>query len=168
MDTPKENLYFAVVFCLRLLWDEIYDTWTKVSGDMGLTVTEEQILWVVWLFRSSTLTDIARRLRRDKGTISKSMYSLEENGLVVRKVGQDRRTFEFEITKEGALLCQELINAHGTDWGFTKAFRSLAQEEQKVFVELILKLTRDIEGDRYVSELVRRLGRIGESHNIDP
>ncbi|NLJ74087.1 MAG: winged helix DNA-binding protein [Firmicutes bacterium] len=167
MDTPRENLYFVTVFCLRLLWDEIYDAWTKVSGDLGLTVTEEQILWVVWLFSSSTLTDIARRLRRDKGTISKGIFSLEESGLVIRKVGEDRRTFEFEITKEGQMLCQALARAHGKDSEFFRAFQGFTQEEQEYFADLILRLARDIEGDHYAAELIKHIGRIGES-DIDP
>ena len=79
--------YITTAYCLRLLWDRIYEGWSKSASDQGVTVTEEQVLWAIWLMGCGTVTEVARRLRRDKGTISKCVYSLEESGLIIRKAG---------------------------------------------------------------------------------
>src|SRR5690554_5661737 len=101
MDNPRNSLDFLTICCLRLLWDDIYENWMMVPQDAGLTVTEEQILLVLRLASASTVTEAAFILQRDKGTISKSIFSLERNGLVRRKVLEDRRYSEFTLTAKG-------------------------------------------------------------------
>lgn len=160
MEVLNESLYVTTVFCLRLLWDTIYDGWAKISSDMGLTVTEEQVLWAIWLFDSSTVTEVASRLQRDKGTISKCIYSLEESGLVLRKAGVDRRSYEFKITEEGEKLRQRLSVAHGCSSPVSQAFAKLTDAEQKMFLSLVAKLSQHIEGEAYVSEVIHHLARV--------
>ncbi len=163
LNGSKETEYLTVVMCLRLLWDNIYDYWAKAASDQGLTVTEEQVLWVIWLFDSSTVSDVARRLHRDKGTISKCIYSLEENGLVVRKAGIDRRSYTFELTEEGNRIRKSLGSAHRTHSVFREAFAKLTTEEQETLLRLLMKLSADIEGEAYLSRLVKALKMIGEA-----
>lgn len=99
MNNPRGSLDYVTICCLRLLWDEIYDNWVKVAQDAGLTVTEEQILLAIWLSEESTVTEVAFLLQRDKGTVSKGVYSLERNGLVERKTGQ--RSSLFAVYTDG-------------------------------------------------------------------
>lgn len=162
MGVSKDSLYIATVFGLRLLWDSIYDDWSKSSADKGLTVTEEQVLWAIWLFDSSTVTEVASRLQRDKGTISKSIYSLEENGLIVREAGVDRRSYEFKITPEGEKLRRELGPAKNHISLFFRAFHKLTETEQRTFLDITLKLAKHIEGEAYVNEAIHHLERIAE------
>ncbi|HHT37522.1 MAG: MarR family winged helix-turn-helix transcriptional regulator [Candidatus Wallacebacter cryptica] len=162
MDDSKETRYLTVVFCLRLLWDSIYESWTKAAADQGLTVTEEMVLWAVWLSDSSTVSDVASRLQRDKGTISKCIYSLEENGLIIRKAGSDRRSFTFELSEEGHKIRKSLGGAHRLHSVFLTAFRSLPDGEQKTLFDLLLKLVSKLEGEDYVSKMTKSLTLIDE------
>ncbi|HHY10287.1 MAG TPA: winged helix-turn-helix transcriptional regulator [Firmicutes bacterium] len=160
MNVPRKSRYVTTVFCLRLLWDSIYDDWTKVTSDVGITVTEEQILWVIWLFDSCTVTEAARYLKRDKGTVSKCIYSLEESGLIFRQPGIDRRSYAFKITDEGERMRQNLERNHGISSVFARALNNLNEKEQKEFLSLLLKITEQIEGKSYTSLLVQSLARI--------
>lgn len=173
-DNPRNSLDFVTICCLRLLWDDIYDNWMILAQDAGLTVTEEQILLVLWLARASTVTEVAFILQRDKGTISKSIFSLERNGLVVRQTLDDRRYSEFTLTEKGEEMSQELIQAHkkGRGMGFAQGFLALEEDERLAFVQTAFKLTRYIYGDNYVStvhqlrnlpdEAKRLIGRLME------
>jgi len=113
MSVGCEARYITTAYCLRLLWDRIYEGWSKSASDQGVAVTEEQVLWAIWLMGCGTVTEVARRLRRDKGTISKCVYSLEESGLIIRKAGPDRRSYVFELSPEGDRVRLGLAKAHG-------------------------------------------------------
>ena len=157
MDVPRSSLDFITICCLRLLWDEIYDNWVEVAQDVGLTVTEEQILLVLWLAKASTVTEVASTLQRDKGTISKSIFSLERNGLVVRQTLDDRRFSEFTLTEKGEQLSLELIDRHieGQKMAFAQGFLTLDEEERTAFARTALKLVRYVYGDNYISAIQR-------------
>lgn len=163
MTGSEDSRYLTVVFCLRLLWDNIYDSWSKAAADQGLTVTEEQVLWAIWLFDSSTVSDVAMRLRRDKGTISKCLYSLEENGLIVRRAGVDRRSFTFELTEEGNQVRQRLGSRHRACSGFREVYAKLTAEEQETLLKLLLKLASGVEGEIHLARLVEALAIVGNA-----
>ena len=152
MDNPRGSLDFVTICCLRLLWDEIYDNWVKVAQDVGLTVTEEQILLAIWFFGESTVTEVASILQRDKGTVSKGVYSLERNGFVTRKTGQDRRYSEFTLTEMGEKVRLELVEKHvkGQGLAFAQGFLNLDDEERIAFARTAAKLVRYAYGDNYV------------------
>jgi len=57
------------------------------------------------------VTDVAQILQRDKGTISKSVYSLECQGLVTRGTGEDRRYSCFNLTEKGEKVRQEVAQS---------------------------------------------------------
>mgnify|MGYP000927228958 CR=1 FL=1 len=157
MNNPRNSLDFVTVCCLRLLWDEIYGNLMEVAQDAGLTVTEEQILMAIWLSKESTVTEIAFIVQRDKGTVSKGVYSLELNGLVARKVGQDRRYAVFTLTEMGERVNEELLAKHGQGQGlaFAQGFLNLNEEERDSFVHIAFKLVRYVYGDSYVSSICR-------------
>lgn len=162
MKTPREQLYLAVT-SFRLLWGEIYEDWAKSTADFGLTVTEESILWILWSHKSSTVTELAQRLQRDKGTISKSIYSLEENGFVSRKYGENRRSFRFDITETGEDVLRRMTSEHARKWRLAKALDDLSDKEREVFLELARKLAEFIAGELRVYELQKTVTRICES-----
>ncbi|NLJ81254.1 MAG: winged helix-turn-helix transcriptional regulator [Firmicutes bacterium] len=160
MEVPRASRYITTVFLLRLLWDTIHNDWSKSASNWGLTVTEEQVLWAVWLFDSCTVSEIARHLQRDKGTVSKCVFSLEENGLIVREPGADRRSYGFRITAEGNEIRENLASIHGSNCIFARGLRGLTEEEQKAFLDLLLKITKRIEGKPYTAFVVHNLSRI--------
>lgn len=162
MDIPQKGRYITTVFALRLLWDSIYDAWSKGCSDRGITITEEQVLWAIWLLDSSTVTGVASVLRRDKGTISKSIYSLEENGIVVREPGIDRRSYVFRLSTKGNELRKSLSVAHGSNSAFSEALTTLSEDEQHAFIETVLKLAHYIEGETYVHRIVNSLTKVVE------
>lgn len=155
MDNSRGSLDFLTIYCLRLLWDEIYDNWVKVAQDAGLTVTEEQILLAIWLAEESTVTEVAFILQRDKGTVSKGVYSLERNGLVARKVGQDRRYSEFALTDIGEEVRLELVEKHGRGQrlAFAQGFLLLDEAERNAFTLTAFKLARYVYGDNYIENI---------------
>lgn len=160
MELQIGNLYISTVFFLRLLWNSIYTDWSKSSDDHGLTVTEETSLWVIWLLGSATITEIASGLQRDKGTISKAMFSLEENGFVEREAGVDRRSYEFRISPAGDVLRRNLERVHGRDSAFARAFSTLSEEERNSFARIAMKLAAGIEGETYARAAVQHLAKI--------
>ena len=152
MNNPRGSLDYVTICCLRLLWDEIYDNWVKVAQDAGLTVTEEQILLAIWLSEESTVTEVAFLLQRDKGTVSKGVYSLERNGLVERKTGQDRRYSQFTLTEMGHHVRSELAERHNQGQGlaFAQGFLLLDEAERAAFTRTAFKLARYVYGDHYI------------------
>lgn len=161
MGNARGSLDFATVCCLRLLWDEIYDNWVEVAQDAGLTVTEEQILFVVSFAPESTVTEVAFILQRDKGTVSKSLYSLEKNGLVARRTYLDRRYSGFTLTERGAAVLQELKEVHirGHGLAFAQGFLALNEDERTAFARTAFKLVKYVYGDDYVSK-VQQMGNL--------
>lgn len=164
MDHPRGSLDFIAICSLRLLWDEIYDNWVNVAQDAGLTVTEEQILLAIWLAGESTVTEVAFLLQRDKGTVSKGVYSLERNGLVARQIGQDRRYSKFTLTEMGKQLQTELVDKHiqGQGLAFAQGFLMLDEEERQAFTRTAFKLARYVYGDSYI-EQIRQLSNLPKS-----
>ncbi len=155
MDKPRGSLDFVVICCLRLLWDEVYDNWEEIAQNAGLTVTEEQILLAIWLSEESTVTEVAFLLQRDKGTVSKAVYSLESNGLLARKTGHDRRYSEFTLTEMGEQVRLELVEKHGQGRGlaFAQGFLRLDDEERNAFARTAFKLARYVHGDNYIENI---------------
>lgn len=152
MDNGRDSLDFITIYCLRLLWDEIYANWEQIAVDAGLTVTEEQTLLAIGFARGSTVTDVAQILQRDKGTISKSVYCLECQGLVTRETGEDRRYSCFNLTEKGEKVRQEVAQKHlsGRGLAFAEGFLKLPEEERHAFTRTAFKLTRHVYGDDYI------------------
>ena len=161
MSVGCEARYITTAYCLRLLWDRIYEGWSKSASDQGVTVTEEQALRAIWLMGCGTVTEVARRLRRDKGTISKCVYSLEESGLIIRKAGPARRSYVFELSPEGDRVRLGLAKAHGRHSVVYRALATLDEEEQEALLRIILKVLADVEGETYMENVVRALSAIG-------
>lgn len=157
MDLHREHLDLMVMYGLRLLWDEISTNWGKLARDMGLTLTEVQILWIISLSHSSTVTEVAYCLQRDKGTVSKSIYSLEQNGLIQRSEGEDRRFYDFTVSEKGNELLNQLGEAHAKGFGltFVKAFVNLEKEERESFAQIIIKLVRQVYGEHYILDFCK-------------
>ncbi len=155
MNLNREYLDYVVICGMRLIWDEINANWSKLARDVGLTVTEEQVLWVISFSDSSTVTEIAYILQRDKGTISKCVYSLEQNGFLTRFEGKDRRFYEFTLTKAGSDLIKELTRRHSETKGLTvaRALMELSKEERDFFARTIVKLVKRVYGEKYIFDL---------------
>lgn len=155
MESERRSLDLLAAWCLRLLWDGVYDSWVQVAQDAGLTVTEEQILFAIWLSEGSTVTEAAFLLQRDKGTVSKALYSLEVSGLVTREVLRDRRYAEFRLTPRGEKLLQDLLTRHVRvqDLAFAQGFLSLDEGERLAFLRTAFKLVRCVYGNEYIVKL---------------
>jgi len=86
-----------------------------------------------------TQTILIEHTKLDKMTVSKSLKSLEKNGLVLRTENeQDTRAKTIILSDEGRLLAIESVKlVEGVDDSF---FSAITVEERDVLNELFLKL----------------------------
>ena len=82
----------------------------KLCGPYGLSISETEILFDLYHYGSSKVTDICERLNRSTNIISPSISSLEKNNIISKnKNKKDKRITLINLTDEGLKLINEIL-----------------------------------------------------------
>jgi DNA-binding MarR family transcriptional regulator len=83
---------------------------TEALGRHGLSWTQFEVLWQLWLFRSEEHRGIVDAVGLSKGSVTAVTTALGSRGLVERTVDpNDRRRVSFALTRGGRALMQQLF-----------------------------------------------------------
>ncbi|HEX7743583.1 MAG TPA: MarR family transcriptional regulator [Sphingobium sp.] len=140
---PDLGIDGLVGFHIRLASAVVYQQFTQICGDLGLTQKQVAILWLIEEQPGIAQADIGRRLKMDRASVMAVINRLQDRKLLKRGVSeQDRRRQTLTLTQAG---CEALVQARARiaaheDW--LKARFSPA--ESAMLVELLQR----IHGDR--------------------
>lgn len=84
--------------------------------DTAYSVTETRILFELYEHEGITANHLIDLLKLDKSYISRTIRSLEKNGIVERRLNpSDARSYVLSLTEQGILTTDELICATNTN-----------------------------------------------------
>jgi DNA-binding MarR family transcriptional regulator len=104
-----------------------------------------RIMWLIWLFETIEARDLARLAGVSRQATSSVLATLEGKGLVHRERTSptDRRLVTVSLTPEGLAEVEQAFaeqNALDSEW-----FSVLDRDEQRVLVELLARITSQID-----------------------
>jgi MarR family transcriptional regulator, organic hydroperoxide resistance regulator len=126
-----EQLCFALYNASRALTR----AYAPLLEPLGVTYPQYLVLLVLWERDGVPVKELGERLALDSGTLTPLLKRLEQQGLVVRRRGEDdERIVRIHLTPDG---------------------RALRAKARKIPTELACRAGYDVANDRSVRELVR-------------
>ncbi len=129
LDFNKFNLFFR---CGR-------DYGRSIIKNLGINDTEYTICAFLYFYPDAPQDMISKSYMLDKTTVTKSLTSLEQRGLIIKSVNPaNRRQNLINLTDAGKDLIKDAVNVYD-DW-VEKVTGSLTDTEQKQFESIMEKL----------------------------
>lgn len=77
----------------------------EALSQLGLHVSQEQVLFVLWREEGLSQSELAARLRVELPTVTKAVHRMERAGLLIRQADeQDTRVSRVYLTEKGRAL----------------------------------------------------------------
>lgn len=109
------------------------DIQNNASCSGGVSLPKCHVILELFPDKSTTLNGLARKLRLDKSTVSRTVESLVRDGYVERSIPVDnRRSVNLSITKKGAEEARRINREN--DAYFGAILESLPREDLPVFL----------------------------------
>lgn len=89
---------------LRQVSRLVTQSYDEAFRPLGLTAMQFYLLMEIQAARGITPSGLAERAGLDLTTLSRSLALLERNGWVESSAGADRRSKQYQLTKQGAAL----------------------------------------------------------------
>ena len=100
----------------------------------GVTISQCHALMELDLKDNITLNDLSAKIHLDKSTVSRTVESLVNNGLILRTIPKsNRRTTRLTLTPEGKEICHT-INS-GNDFYYKQVLKSISIDLQIGFLK---------------------------------
>ena len=132
----------------------MYRTFTQASNllrrtlqDRGYDLTPEQCFVLVRVreLEGANQSDLAKRLFKDRHSITRILNVLEHHGLIERRPNQtDKRVFHIYLTAQGEALREELVPllvGH-----MDRMYEGLAEEDLTMLRTILARIITNIEG----------------------
>ena len=111
--------------------------------DTGLTLGQPKVLDYLKDYDGASQKEIAAGCLIEAGSLTSSLNRMEEKGLIERKMlNGNRRTFHIFMTESGKKN-QKLVEETFEKIEET-ALNNVSEEEQKVFMEIFLRIYRNL------------------------
>ena len=149
MTSPSDNQFFSLDELLSFRLTHLTNSMNKIAAtsideDFGLVLSEWQVLASIGEIGHSSVMDIARRTRIDKGWISRASQSLLKRGLIARRADpQDSRRAWLTLTEEGKRLFNRAAVISQTR--NATYIEELSPGEQLLLKELLDKVQRRVD-----------------------
>lgn len=169
MTSPSDSKFFSLDELLSFRLTHLTNSMNKIAAasideDFGLALSEWQVLASIGETGHSSVMEIARRTRIDKGWISRASQSLLKRSLIARRADpKDSRRAWLTLTEEGKLLFSRaavISQARNATY-----IEELSPGEQLLLKELLDKVQRRV--DRFTldsnSEIEQALEACTES-----
>ncbi|MFB9948834.1 MarR family winged helix-turn-helix transcriptional regulator [Rhizobium puerariae] len=113
-DVNLDRLGTALGFLMRLAQIKVYEVFFEEFGDRHLKPGEFSVLWVILHNPGIRQSVLGQRLRIKRAHMTKLIRSLEDQGLVSRRIpDEDRRAVEISLTPEAVAKVRQ-----ASDWFF--------------------------------------------------
>ena len=106
--------------------------------EYGIYASQYQLLVNVSRYNNSTSKELAAKLNVNPAAISRTLKSIENQGLITRKQTSDRRVYQITVTDKGHNLLAKLSERDTNI--FQKLFSPLTHKETVALVGLLSKL----------------------------
>jgi DNA-binding MarR family transcriptional regulator len=130
-------------YLLRKAGQEIAELAEVALSPLRITLRQFGVLNVVAAEAGLNQRSIGAKMRIDRTTIVNLIDDLEETDLVVRRRGEDRRTFALYLSKRGEqVLAQARVKVQQVHETFLEP---LSPQEREMFRSFLLRLLRSSE-----------------------
>ncbi len=118
----------------------------EILREHELSFASFSTLFIVWIWGPIETRDIARSQAVSKATVTSTVSTLENQGLVKRRNGKkDRRLVTVELTDKGKRLIEWVFPKFNE--GEVEVAQSLSEEEQDTLAHLLRKVIRGMKID---------------------
>lgn len=113
--TTKEAMLYSqrVAQLSKALWKAVEKDWQQWIKPYDLNINEHHILWISYHLKGASISDVAKFGVMHVSTAFNFSKKLEERGLLAfSKKAEDKRNTYVEMTPEGELLMEEMIERY--------------------------------------------------------
>lgn len=113
--SQREAMLFSqrVAQLSKALWKAIEKDWQTWIKPFDLNINEHHILWISYHLKGASISDVAKFGVMHVSTAFNFSKKLEERGLLAfSKKAEDKRNTYVEMTPEGELLMEEMIERY--------------------------------------------------------
>lgn len=138
MKKYKHNLQDDIGYWLSRLRMRVHSAFLAKLATQEIAILEWRILISLYNNDASNIVELANFIEVDKGAVSRVLYKLEIEDLVIRLPGKDRRSSIVKITKKGEELTPKL--AHLAELNEQEFFSCLSEVEKGQLKSILKKL----------------------------
>jgi DNA-binding MarR family transcriptional regulator len=141
IDLQTFDLHDTVGYLVARLFHAMHQEFSRGLAAHGVTPPHWATLITLYQKKASTPGGLARYLGVDRAAITRILDRLEEDGLVVRKPGTDRRSLSLDLTPAGRELTPRLAEvAHLIR---DKFLSKISHEEESRFKSTLIRILKN-------------------------
>lgn len=142
MENKDLTFQYFIGGLLRVVSNEVSQTFTKKVADRGIGIGEWMVLRTLFEAKLKTPSEVATFAGFTRGATSKMIEKLCRKNLVIREeLASDRRYQEIKLTEEAKALVPELIKiAEENDELY---FSCLGNEDREIFRQMLNKIAEN-------------------------
>lgn len=141
MENSVDELYDSIGFRLHISYLVLREKFTKLIKPFDIAPEQYGTLKIIKQGGSISLSNLAEILKRNRGTITRMVDSLEKKGLVKRVPSKsDRRECYVEISDDGERLFLEVEEVAFKAKGLLDM--AISQEEKRLLFEILDKISQ--------------------------
>ncbi len=128
----------------------------RVCRQHGLSIADAQLLGSIRVEVPARprATDMAQLMNISNAMLSTRLAKLEKRGLLCRHASStDKRAVELELTEQGTVLMDVVIDAVGKESMFVQSFKLLNAEDQQALARIMGLLHNEL--DRHLAPINR-------------
>ncbi len=147
---------------MRAIGKIIDDDWQKGAQKIGITQSEQHILWILYFEKKAPMSRIAELGLWDLSTVMQIIKRLKAKGLVnIIKDEKDLRISYCVLTEEGKQKREESTKLHLRVLDFLKDYVERS-EENKIFIEKMREFQQELNSHFYGADFVQWVEKTGK------
>ncbi|MDQ0256215.1 MarR family protease production transcriptional regulator HPr [Evansella vedderi] len=148
--TVKSN-YHLLINYIRGMSKVLEEEWQSNAKDIGLTLAEQHVMWIVNSKEKISVTDIAKIGLWDRSTVMQIIKRLQEKDLIyMTKNKKDLRVTFIALTKEGKAKRDESQQKTYKFFEFIEDYQKNNKEFMEEFLRFYREFNRHFHGEEFV------------------
>ncbi|RXI96656.1 MarR family transcriptional regulator [Anaerobacillus alkaliphilus] len=122
-------------------------------------------LWILYFHPNIRMTELTYLAQVNISNIFRQLTKLKEDGLVIMKNGNDARTREVSLTKEGKKIVQNFIKEHANESRLqvVQTIKKISDDDLNAFIKVASFLSTELIGSQFYEFVVRSSNEILET-----
>lgn len=125
---------------------------TQIMAKHNLKCPHVSTLYYLYVENSLTLKELCEKCNEDKGAISRSVKSLEEEGLIDLHTTQKKYKQKLSLTEKGKIIGKDVANK--IDIAVKKAIENLTNDDKDCVYRSLKTISQNLEELNFTKEKV--------------
>ncbi len=123
---------------------------TQIMAEHNLKCPHVSTLYYLYVEKELTLKELCEKCNEDKGAISRSVKSLEQEGLVDAAYTQKKYKQKLQLTEKGKLVGKDVVKK--IDIAIERAVENLSDEDRESVYRSLKIISKNLQNVNFTNE----------------